>query len=466
MKITPLCLALAALFSTGGAHAASDAKLLARFEKLAAELEAVKAELKTVKAQVAAQPASQPAAVQPTAQASPAAAVASTAPAATAAPAPAPQPAATSLAAREPYTSPLAAQSNPTSFFGYGEISYNRPFRNQSQTQIDVRRVVLGVTHQASERTRIVTELEFEHAVTSASDSGEAAIEQVYVEHRLNDNVGLKGGLFLIPLGFLNLKHEPLTYYGVERNFVETAIIPSTWREVGLSAFGVSDAGLRWDVGVTSGFDLNKWDRSSTEGQESPLASIHQEGQFARSNNMSAYAALSWRGTPGLDVGAGIFSGKASHKLKDPSTANAGQYASGARVTVWDAHVRWTPGNWDLAALYARGTITDTNELNVQLAGGTLVPKTFFGWYTQAAYRIWEHGEYQLSPFARYEVFNTASGYAAPAWVGASPLQDEKVLTTGANLKVGENVVLKADVQRFQVDRSRDRLNLGIGYQF
>jgi len=31
---------------------------------------------------------------------------------------------------------------------------------------------------------------------------------------------------------------------------------------------------------------------------------------------------------------------------------------------------------------------------------------------------------------------------------------------------VGEHVVLKADVQRFQVERSRDRLDLGIGYQF
>jgi len=463
MKTTPICLALAMLFSAGTSHAATDAKLLARIERMAAELEAVKAELKAVKAEAAARQAT------PVAVAAPAATVAAT-PAA--APAPAPRAAAPidMAQAPAPYQSPLSPSGNQTTLFGYGEINYNRPFRDQSQTQLDVRRAVIGIAHQASERTRIVGEFEFEHSVTSADDAGEVAVEQLYVEHRLSDNVSAKGGLFLIPLGFLNLVHEPTSYYGVERNFVETAIIPSTWREVGLSAFGVSDAGLRWDVGLTSGFNLNKWDGASTEGKESPLAAIHQEGQLARANNLSAYGALSWRGTPGLDVGAGLFSGKLAHKVKTPSDSEAnaaGLYAPDARLTLWDAHVRWTPGKWDLSALYARGSITDTAGFNERLAGTNLVPKSFFGWYTQAAYKVWESGEYALSPFARYEVFNTAASFAAlPAGLSVDADRDEKVVTTGANLRIGSNVVLKADVQRFQVARARDRLNLGIGYQF
>lgn len=450
MKSTPICLALAALFATGSAHAATDAELMARLERLAAELEAVKAELKTVKAQATAS------------QAPVSATAASAAPAPVAVPSPAAAPA-------QAYQAPLAVSSSSgqTSFFGYGEVNYNRPFRDQSNTQMDVRRAVIGITHQASERTRIVTEFEFEHAIASADDQGEVEVEQIYVEHRLNDNLGLKGGLFLIPLGFMNLSHEPTSYYGVERNFVETAIIPTTWREVGMSAFGVSDAGLRWDVGITSGFDLNKWDGTSTEGKESPLGALHQEGQLAKANNLSAYGAVSWRGTPGLDVGAGVFSGKVSHKNTAADSTKAGLYAPDARVTLWDAHARWTPGKWDLAALYARGAITDTSQFNLQFAGGTLVPKSFYGWYTQAAYKLWEGGEFRLSPFARYEVFNTAANYAAmPAGLEADSQRDEKVVTVGANLRVGDNVVLKADVQRFQLDRTRDRLNLGIGYQF
>lgn len=459
MKTTRICLAIATLFAAGSGHAATtDAKLLARIERLAAELEAVKAELKTVKAQAAA-PAPTPQPPPPV----PRTAIVGTAAPTPAAPTALPTPSA--APAPEPYTSPLVSNAGRTTFFGYGEVNYNRPFRDQSQTQFDVRRAVIGIAHQASERTRIVGEFEFEHAIASATDSGEAAVEQLYVEHRATDNVGLKGGLFLIPLGFLNLSHEPTAYYGVERNFVETAIIPSTWREVGLSAFGVTDAGLRWDVGVTSGFDLNKWDGTSTEGRESTLGAIHQEGQLAKGKDPALYGALSWRGTPGLDLGAGLFSGKAGHGSKVAGTP--GYVAPDARVTLWDAHVRWTPGNWDLAALYARGTISDTAAVNTLFVGQTQVPKSFFGWYTQAAYKLWQGGEYALSPFVRYEVFNTAASFAAlPAGLGADPERDEKVVTTGANLRVGDNVVLKADVQRFQVARERDRLNLGIGYQF
>ena len=43
----------------------------------------------------------------------------------------------------------------------------------------------------------------------------------------------LRGGLFLMPFGLLNEHHEPTIFYGVQRNFVETVIIPSTWREGG-----------------------------------------------------------------------------------------------------------------------------------------------------------------------------------------------------------------------------------------
>ena len=461
MKTTRICLAIATLFAAGGSHAAgTDAKLLARIERLAAELEAVKAELKTVKAQAAAQP---PASSPGSGSLNTAVVPSTPAPVAAAPRQPELPPAPYSA----PATSPLASASGvaQTTFFGYGEVNYNRPFRDQSQTQFDVRRAIIGIAHQASERTRIVGEFEFEHAIASSSDQGEAAVEQLYVEHRLNDNSGLKGGLFLIPLGFLNLSHEPTAYYGVERNFVETAIIPSTWREVGLSAFGVTDAGLRWDVGVTSGFDLNKWDGASTEGRESPLGSIHQEGQLAKGKDPALYGALSWRGTPGLDVGAGLFTGKAAHASR--VAGSPGLLAPDARVTLWDAHARWTPGNWNLSALYARGTISDTDKINTLFVGQTQIPKSFFGWYTQAAYKLWAHGEYALSPFVRYEVFNTAASFAAlPAGLGADPDRDEKVVTTGANLRVGDNVVLKADVQRFQVARERDRLNLGLGYQF
>ncbi|MDP9109678.1 MAG: OprO/OprP family phosphate-selective porin [Pseudomonadota bacterium] len=408
---------------------ASEAELIQRLDKLAAELAQVKAELAASKQH--ADTANQTTATTTTT------ATSSAAPAA---------------------SGNLGPQ---TTLSGYGEITYNRPRKDSSKSQADVRRAVIGIEHRFDPKTKLVTEFEWEHAVTSAGDKGEAAVEQIYVEREFDNGLRAKGGLFLIPAGLLNTSHEPTAFYGVERNFVETAIIPSTWREAGIGLSSTLDNGLSWDLGLTTGFDLTKWDATSADGRNSPLASIHQEGQLAKSRDLAMHAALNWRGVPGLLLGGSIFSGRASH-----ATANFA--APDARVTLWDAHARYTPGKWDLAAVYARGTISNTDALNATFAGNpTPIPSSFSGWYTQAAYQAWKSQDYVLTPFVRYEQFNTARSYAGQAdGTAVAPGPTQKVTTVGANLRVGEGVVLKADYQKFQDDAARDRLDLGLGYAF
>jgi hypothetical protein len=356
---------------------------------------------------------------------------------------------------------PGIALDAQTVLTGYGEVNYNRPTKDKSQAQADVRRAVIGIQHRFDEKTKLVTEFEWEHAVTSASDQGESEVEQLYVEHEFNHGLRGKAGLFLIPAGLLNTNHEPTAYHGVERNFVETAIIPSTWREAGLGLSSTLDNGLSWDVGLTTGFDLTKWDAASTEGRASPLGSIHQEGQLAKAHDLSAYGALNWRGMPGLLLGGSLFTGKASH-------ASANFAAPDTRVTLWDLHGRYTPGKWDISTVYARGTISHTEALNQTLVGNpTPVPSAFSGWYGQIAYEAWKSADYTVTPFIRYEQFNTAQRYATlPAGLNVDSAPTEKVATIGASFKIGEGVVLKADYQKFKVESARDRINLGVGYSF
>ncbi|MBS0293100.1 MAG: hypothetical protein JSS01_11385 [Proteobacteria bacterium] len=442
-----LTLALAATTSTAqvapAPAPASQAELAQRLDRLSAELADVKAQLARLQAQQSPQ-APQPAATAGGGWGQPAGA-------APAAPAPA------ALAAA-PLPAP-AAEAPATVLTSYGEINYNRPTRASDKTQLDLRRFVLGLQHRVSERTKIVGEIEVEHAVTSSSDPGEVAIEQAYVEHQLTPLLAARGGLFLMPVGLLNENHEPTAYYGVERNFVETAIIPTTWREAGAQLIANFDNGLTLQGGVSTSFDLTKWDATSVEGVESPLGSIHQEGAKAKARSLALFGAANWRGVPGLLVGASLFSGGATHGQQG--------FAS-ARVTLADVHARWTPGRWDLAALYARGSISNTAQLNQQLVGNpTLIPKSFDGWYVQGAYRLWQQGDYSLSPFVRLERFNTARGFAylAPGLTPAAG-QTEQVATVGANFWVTRSVVLKADYQRFHVNTLADRVNLGLGWSF
>jgi hypothetical protein len=170
------------------------------------------------------------------------------------------------------------------------------------------------------------------------------------------------------------------------------------------------------------------------------------------------FGALNWRGIPGLQLGASVFTGGATQ----------GQATTDSRVTLWDLHARWTPGRWDLAALYARGSISNTAELNQPLVGNpTLIPESFDGWYAQAAYKLWEHQEYALTPFVRWEQFNTARSYA-DLGTGLTPeaAKTERVITVGANFQVSPGIVLKADVQRFRENDDANRFDLGLGWSF
>jgi hypothetical protein len=354
-----------------------------------------------------------------------------------------------------------AGQPGGLSIFGYGEINYSRLTNDPASATATLRRGVLGFAYRFSDRTRFASELEVENAVVSASDKGEIEWEQFYIEQDIVDGTSAKMGLFLMPVGYLNEVHEPTRYYGVNRNLVETAIIPTTWRELGVGLHGSTDAGLRWDAGVVTGFDLTKWDATSTEGKDSPLGSIHQEGQLAKAASFAGYGALNYNGIPGFNVGGSYYRGGAGQK-------QPGFAAPDASIDLTEVHARWQPGRWDLSALAALGRFNNVSALNSTFAGQpTPVPDRFGGWYAQAAYRLWQKGERSLAPFARYERLNTARSYSGlPLGLAPAIAPDTRVWTLGASFYLHPQVVLKLDLQRYMNDRSLDRVNAGFGFHF
>ena len=449
----PKALCTALLFALASSAHADEAALKAEVDALRIEVAELRGVVRQMQAERVQAPA--PTAIAASASAAP---FATTASAATSAPA-------TSNAAPAS-ASPGFAISQNTTLWGYGQLDYNRPTARAADAQADLTRAVIGFNHVFDESTRVYGELEWEHAVASSTDQGESEVEQLYVEHALGANYGVRVGLMLVPLGLLNEHHEPSNFYGVERNFVEQAIIPTTWREGGVAAYGSTDAGLNWNVGIGTGPNLSAWDPASEEGRASPLGSIHQELQLAKARDPSVYVAATWQGIPGLTVGGGMFTGKIGQGDTTLPVDNS-------RLLLGEAHVRWQPGTFDFSALYTRGTISNTQELNVQFVGEpTPVPKTFWGGYVQGAWRALEWGnESSLAPFARYEMFNTGAAYAAqPNGFGTPPLPTQRVWTVGANYYLNPNVVFKIDYQNFKYDDLvpgyGNRFDLGLGYQF
>jgi len=462
MQHTPMALAILAFCTVTVPAHADDAALKAEVEALRAEVAALKDEVRQMHAAPAA-PA--PAGSQPVVVAAP------PAPAPAAAP---PQPPARTVAANAGpgMPNPGIAVGEGTTLWGYGQIDYNRPTSNPADAKADLTRAVIGFNHVFDESTRVYGELEWEHAVTSNEDQGESEVEQLYVEHALAPSYGVRLGLMLVPMGLLNEHHEPTQYYGVERNFVETAIIPSTWREGGVAGYGNSDSGWQWDIGLVTGPDLGKWDPTSSEGRESPLGSIHQELQLASAHDLSLWGRLNWLGVPGLNVGASVFAGRIGQDTSKQTGGDVNFPADDSRLVLGEVHTRWQTGPFDFTALYSRGTISDTQALNLTFLGQpTPVPKSFWGGYLQGAWRALEWNVSALVPFARYEEFNTAAAYAEqPMGLGTPAAPTQRVWTVGANYYLNPNVVFKIDYQGFRYDDPAlnygDRIDLGIGYQF
>ena len=385
---------------------------------------------------------------------------------------------------------PADAPATNVRLWGYGEIYYSRPSREARRARADLARAVVGIGYSFDSRTEFNSEYEVEHAVASSTDAGEFEVEQFYVDRQLNDAATLRAGLFLMPFGVLNEHHEPTIFYGVERNFVETLVIPSTWREGGFNVHGDTVRGLSWNAGLTTGFNLSKWDFApqfpmySTaldlqNGGAGPLRSTHQELSLAHAQHLSQYVALSYFGVPGLTLGAAISTGRA---VRIPAAARAPSPGE-PRVTLWEAHARWTPGSFDFSALYAHGSISHAADANAANPNSpNPMPSAFYGYFAQAAYGLWERGDYRLAPFIRWERYNLGARYegtsgpatpagrvplsAAPGYYGYWPRNQDQVWSVGTNFYLSPHVVFKADYQWFDLNRDFDRFDLGLGVNF
>ncbi len=106
---------------------------------------------------------------------------------------------------------------------GYGEVQYFQPIDDEvyKQGKLDVTRMVLFFGYNFNSRTQFISEIEFEHVK-------ELWVEQAFLQYKLNNYISLRGGLLLVPMGIINEYHEPTTFLGVSRPYIDRTIAPTT----------------------------------------------------------------------------------------------------------------------------------------------------------------------------------------------------------------------------------------------
>ena len=187
---------------------------------------------------------------------------------------------------------------------GYMDFHFNKdagePFRP------DFHRFVLLFGHSFSDRIKFWSELEVEHALVEGGEEiGEVALEQAYLDFLIKPAFNLRAGMMLTPVGIINERHEPPSFNGVERPFVETVIIPTTWRELGFGFTGDLGRGFRYRAYLTSSLDASRFDA------ETGIPEGRTAGFDASFRNPAKVARLEYAGVRRLTLGASVYSGHA-----------------------------------------------------------------------------------------------------------------------------------------------------------
>jgi hypothetical protein len=345
-------------------------------------------------------------------------------------------------------------QTGPLS--GYMDFHFNK--EDGQDGVLDFHRFVLLFNHAFSPRIRFVGELELEHAlVEGLEEKGELELEQAYLDFLVNRRFNVRAGMMLMPIGIINERHEPPVFNGVERPFVDTVIVPTTWFDLGAGVHGELGRGFRYRAFVMAPLDALEF--TADEG----IRGGRQKGSESNVRNVAVTGRLEYLGVPGLTLGASAWSGDSSFAVPRLNTV----------VRVGELDARYQRERLELRSQFAYVTINDAGRLNdaVQLLTGVSpnIARALRGFYGEAGYRVWNQGSPRdLVAFVRYENFDTQ--FRMPD--GFQPLEqfDREAFVVGTTYYPDPDVAVKVDYvwlrNQSDVIRGANSFNVGLGWWF
>ena len=352
-----------------------------------------------------------------------------------------------------------AQTQETTTIGGYGELHYNYNTETKD-ARVNLSRFVLFAGHSFSEKIEFKSELEVENAKVAGGESGgEVALEQAYLDFKFSDMTTFRAGLFIPAIGIINETHEPPTFNGVERPYLETKLIPATWREIGIGVLGKIPAvdGLSYKAFLVNGLDAKGF------GGDEGIREGRFEGRNANANSLALTGKLEYVNM-GLKVGAALYYGGSS--AGDTALAK-GPFGTPVSLIALDA--QYSIDNLSFRAVGATIHIPDAGAINT--IDSSDIGKTLMGGYVEVAYNLMPHlcpdATSQLSPFIRYESFDLHSSVEAP--LIRNDQYNQQYLIFGLTYKPLYNVVAKID---YTLERNKAQVgetnlfNLGIGYSF
>lgn len=352
-----------------------------------------------------------------------------------------------------------------TRFGGYGELDYIFKRENgngKGGNTFDPHRFVLYVNSELADWVTLNSELEWEHGgvkdeVEGNELSGEVAVEQAFLDFKLARPINFKAGLMLVPVGGINLDHEPTNFNSSERPQLDRFLIPSTWAEMGAGLHGSLGDKVDYQLLVMNGLDGTKFSAKDgiREGKQNFDKDINR--------NKAITGRLEVRPFTNLYTNFSFYTA---------NSAASGKPAAYTTVAAFDGKYRI--GDFDIAGEYVH--IYQDNPTALEVAD---IGHDMSGYWIEGAYHImpaaWKKGrlaDADALVFARYSEMDTQDGGAVDPSKESGRF-DRNYTTFGLVFKPITTVAIKADYQMYDDHRKggetpldNDKFQVTIGFVF
>ncbi len=312
--------------------------------------------------------------------------------------------------------------SSPLSIGGYGEMYYSYADKSDGTLKrtLDVYRFVPYIGYKFRDNIILNTEIEFEHGGIAndggEAEGGEVIVEFMYLDFLINQNMNLRVGNMLIPIGLINERHEPTLFTTVQRPSTAKYLIPSTWNESGLMVYGDIVDNLSYKFATVSGLQTgvngSKWLRNG------------RGGSFKQTDPSLAFVArVDYTGVNGLLVGASAYSAPSLNSV-DSDTL------------MYDVHLDYKTNGARVYGVYTQTTRSNTDNIAVDAV------KKASGGYLNLSFDVFSLSSIttQLPIFVQYESINPEQKRADGTSGDATD-----TTTIGINYFAHEQVVLKLE---------------------
>lgn len=265
---------------------------------------------------------------------------------------------------------------------GYTELEYHnfkdgvlgipRGFR--------MHRTNLFLFTEMSERLRFGSEIEFETEFDGAENSSdiEVALEMAFVDWTWFEELKLRGGTIVVPLGRVNVNHDGPVRELTERPLVSTFVIPSTLSEVGAGLHGTftlsNELSLSYEAYFVNGLNV-----LNADGELS--AEITEKEQILREGKTSLGGDNNSRPASTGRVSLDLF-----NKLELGASWHVGTYDEKGDnlLRIFAGDFAWVE-EFDSFQLDFEGEIATADFERDSFAKVAGVPEQFWGYYIQGS---------------------------------------------------------------------------------